>query len=65
MEATKENRTAIMAAMTEKFKEKVQHGSSVFALVVIYSADVCFFLSMFQDKKLEEVRKNKNKEAEI
>ncbi|KAK3525239.1 hypothetical protein QTP86_024945, partial [Hemibagrus guttatus] len=39
MEATKENRTAIMAAMTEKFKEK--------------------------DKKLEEVRKNKNKEAEI
>ncbi|KAK2864578.1 hypothetical protein Q7C36_003732 [Tachysurus vachellii] len=39
MEASKENRTAIMAAMTEKFKEK--------------------------DKKLEEVRKNKNKEAEI
>ncbi|KAM9434212.1 stathmin-like [Clarias gariepinus] len=40
MEATKENRTAIMAAMNEKFKEK--------------------------DKKLEEVRKNKeNKEAVI
>ncbi|PWA24116.1 hypothetical protein CCH79_00016784 [Gambusia affinis] len=36
MEANKENRTAIMAAMNEKFKEK--------------------------DKKLEEVRKNKDKE---
>uniref|UniRef100_A0A087XBQ8 Stathmin n=2 Tax=Poecilia TaxID=8080 RepID=A0A087XBQ8_POEFO len=36
MEANKENRTAIMAAMNEKFKEK--------------------------DKKLEEVRKNKEKE---
>lgn len=32
MEASKENRTAIMAAMTEKFKEKVQHGPPVFAL---------------------------------
>ncbi|TSK28169.1 Stathmin [Bagarius yarrelli] len=39
IEAVKEKRTAYMAAMTEKFKEK--------------------------DKKLEEVRKNKNKEAEI
>lgn len=35
MEACKENRTARMAAMTEKFKEKVQYGLCILTLVVI------------------------------
>lgn len=33
MEATKEKRTAIMAAMTEKFKGKVQSSLSVFSFI--------------------------------
>lgn len=57
MEANKENRTALKAAMDEKFKEKVgapRRTRNDFWL----SGDVhlCLFQ---QDKKLEEVRKNK------
>ena len=62
MEANKENRTALMAAMNEKFKEKV--GVSVTSeLVDLFLSPRClnvtFLTVVSQDKKLEEVRKNK------
>lgn len=57
MEANKENRTALKAAMDEKFKEKVgAPGRTGNDLWLAGGVHLC--LSQ-QDKKLEEVRKNK------
>lgn len=60
MEANKENRTARMAAMNEKFKEKVG-GAAAQRPVCYGSVWLTPFstLCLYQDKKLEEVRKNK------
>lgn len=65
MEANKENRTALMAAMNEKFKEKVgAPGKSPRTLPPLGGETAGLtllsppFVSL-QDKKLEEVRKNK------
>lgn len=57
MEANKENRTALKAAMDEKFKEKVgAPGATLAYLLPDWDVNLCLFQ---QDKKLEEVRKNK------
>lgn len=59
MEANKENRTALMAAMNEKFKEKVgaEAGAPPIGAAFPGLADLCPLSQ--QDKKCEEVRKNK------
>lgn len=64
MEANKENRTALMAAMNEKFKEKVSASGNVKSTCTVppgrCKLTLYFFSScLLQDKKLEEVRKNK------
>lgn len=58
MEANKENRTALMAAMNEKFKEKVGAEAGTSPVGLLFQA--CLTFALFQqDKKCEEVRKNK------
>lgn len=59
MEANKENRTALMAAMNEKFKEKVGTDTGAPPVRAAFPglADLCPLSQ--QDKKCEEVRKNK------
>ncbi len=65
MEANKENRTALMAAMNEKFKEKVSVSVDTKQMYLhsFYSTGwwnlTLHFPALQQDKKLEEVRKNK------
>lgn len=63
MEANKENRSARMAALNEKFKEKVSSScSGDLTCPPVSCADwrPSYLSCTKQDKKLEEVRKNKD-----
>lgn len=58
MEANKENRTALKAAMNEKFKEKVGAEATAWPDKLVFQGLLTSRLFQ-QDKKFEEVRKNK------
>lgn len=61
MEANKENRSAMKEALSEKFKEKVSSSFLFFFYTLKLKLELwfIFLLNTLQDKKLEQVRKNK------